>query len=744
MKISLSKLLMIFFVGLSALPVIAMAALILIMNSDIRAIAENEFDKIGERNATQLAADIREICSIIQNSRDASIDNARKLLLSRLAELGHASFSDASVEAEITNQNDPSDKRVVKIPELSFGKEKVKFVLDSNRRIVSSEGKVRDIFDTLKSDTGMEFALLVRVNEAGDMLRAVSTVEDSSGGRYIGNFIPATGGEGSQIVRSILSKRGYSGSAYSKRIDFATNYEPVIGNNGNVIGAVCYGFKQNSHDYVLKYLEDARFGASGFVWAIELTPDDGAVWRISKDGKLNSTSVESDGVDDRRTAVMKIIAEAVNAPDGKIGSKRYKVAESGWDGDITSVYTYFKPWNMVIGVSFYKSDSYDAMARISRAGERFIFFLLPIGILMLGFSAFTARLATDRGKEMTGGLVEASNMIRDGNLRGAREALSELTDPDRLSNSEIFALCVALEKMTGYLSKLVWQVQSGGASLAAGAVKISEGAAEIESIAVEKAGALKNVSKATESISSSVELLKSKARRAAANIVASVNGICEGEQYLSNLTENASGLLSATESVASRLSIIQEKTDGISSAVTTVNTVSQRTNLLSLNASIEAEKAGEFGGGFAIVASEIGKLADMTAVSAMNISKMVSDMRDSVESGVVEMRSFVILMRRSLRVMDRVSDNMRAVSEQVAAVGPKFEELAGGVETQADRAARISKTMYAFSESAAQTRDKIGAFKAATDSLEKTAEQLRSKLSQFKLPKIKGDGENPS
>ena len=739
MKISLSKLLMIFFVGLSALPVIAMAALILIMNSDIRAIAENEFDKIGERNATQLAADIREICSIIQNSRDASIDNARKLLLSRLAELGHASFSDASVEAEITNQNDPSDKRVVKIPELSFGKEKVKFVLDSNRRIVSSEGKVRDIFDTLKSDTGMEFALLVRVNEAGDMLRAVSTVEDSSGGRYIGNFIPATGGEGSQIVRSILSKRGYS-----KRIDFATNYEPVIGNNGNVIGAVCYGFKQNSHDYVLKYLEDARFGASGFVWAIELTPDDGAVWRISKDGKLNSTSVESDGVDDRRTAVMKIIAEAVNAPDGKIGSKRYKVAESGWDGDITSVYTYFKPWNMVIGVSFYKSDSYDAMARISRAGERFIFFLLPIGILMLGFSAFTARLAADRGKEMTGGLVEASNMIRDGNLRGAREALSELTDPDRLSNSEIFALCVALEKMTGYLSKLVWQVQSGGASLAAGAVKISEGAAEIESIAVEKAGALKNVSKATESISSSVELLKSKARKAAANIVASVNGICEGEQYLSNLTENASGLLSATESVASRLSIIQEKTDGISSAVTTVNTVSQRTNLLSLNASIEAEKAGEFGGGFAIVASEIGKLADMTAVSAMNISKMVSDMRDSVESGVVEMRSFVILMRRSLRVMDRVSDNMRAVSEQVAAVGPKFEELAGGVETQADRAARISKTMYAFSESAAQTRDKIGAFKAATDSLEKTAEQLRSKLSQFKLPKIKGDGENPS
>ena len=125
----------------------------------------------------------------------------------------------------------------------------------------------------------------------------------------------------------------------------------------------------------------------------------------------------------------------------------------------------------------------------------------------------------------------------------------------------------------------------------------------------------------------------------------------------------------------------------------------------------------------------------------MNISKMVSDMRDSVESGVVEMRSFVILMRRSLRVIDRVSDNMRAVSEQVAALGPKFEELAGGVGTQADRAARISRTMHALSESAAQTRDKIGAFKSATDSLEKTAEELRAKVSQFKLPRLGGDPE---
>ena len=741
MKISLSRLLTLFLVGISALPVMAMAVLILMMNSDIRAIAEAEFDRMDERNARRLAADTLEMCAIIQGARDSAAENARRILLSELARLGHARLLDTSAEAEISAEGSAGESRAAKIPELAFGDERLLLVLDGQKRIVGASGKVAKMLDSLKSDTGLEFAILLRVNDAGDMLRVASTVEGPDGGRHVGTYIPAAGAEGSQIVRAQLSKRAYSGVSHSGNMDFIANYEPLVGLNGNVIGAVCCGSLQNSYGYILKYFEDIKFGASGFAWAAELSEGGSAVWRASKDGKLDGMPVEADGAEGRRAAMLEIIADAARLGDGKIGVRRFRISESGREGEVTSVYGYFRPWNMVVGVNSYSADSFEAMSRISRSGERFIFFLLPLGALMLGFAAFAARMAAARGAEMTGGLVDASNMMRDGNLRGARETLSELTNPDRLSNSEIFALCVALEKMTGYLSKLVWRVQSGGVSLAAGAVKISGGAAEIESIAVEKAGALREVSKATESISSSVELLKSKAGRAAADIGASVEGMREGGEYLSRLTENASGLLSATESVASRLAIIQEKAEGVSAAVTTVNTVSQRTNLLSLNAAIEAEKAGEFGGGFAIVSAEIGKLADMTAVSAMNISKMVSDMRDSVESGVVEMRSFVILMRRSLRVIDRVSDNMRAVSEQVAALGPKFEELAGGVGTQADRAARISRTMHALSESAAQTRDKIGAFKSATDSLEKTAEELRAKVSQFKLPRLGGDPE---
>ena len=737
MKISLGRLLLVFSVGISALPMLAMAALILMMNSDIRTIAESEFDKISLQSARRLAEDTVRICAIIQNSREAANDNARKILLAQLSQFGHAKLSyDAETEVSVSAQGDNSQRRLVKIPTLAFGDEKVQLRLDPKKRIVGADGAVAKILDTLKADTGLEYALLLRINDAGDMLRVATTVKDADGNFFVGNSIPAAGDDASAAVRNLLSKRPFSGTVHSGTLDFVGTYEPLIGSNGNVIGAVCYGSLQKSYEFVLKYFESMRLGTNGFVWAIERLGDGRAVWRVSKDGKLNSMIVDTDGVDDRREAMLGIVADAVSGADGKIGVRQYHISELGRHGDVTSVYTYFKPWNMVVGVTAYKSDFAEAMMRIGRSGERFIFLLFPLGILMLGFAAFTARIASIRGTEMTGGLVEAANMIRDGNLRGARDVLSDLTDPSKPGNSEIFALCVALKKMTGYLSKLVWKVQSGGVNLASGAVKISDGAAEIDAISTQKAQSLRKVANATDSISSSVERLKSKAARAAADIGASVGGMETGGEYLKRLTENAAGLLSATESVASRLSIIQEKTDGISSAITTVNTVSQRTNLLSLNASIEAEKAGEFGGGFAIVAGEIGRLADQTAVSAMNISKMASDMRDSVESGVVEMRSFVILMRRSLRVIDKVADNMKAVAEQVAALGPKFDELAGGVDTQSTRAARISETMRELSESATRTGDKIAAFKSATDSLEKTAEELRTKVSQFKLPKL--------
>ena len=149
---------------------------------------------------------------------------------------------------------------------------------------------------------------------------------------------------------------------------------------------------------------------------------------------------------------------------------------------------------------------------------------------------------------------------------------------------------------------------------------------------------------------------------------------------------------------------------------------------------INAVKGVEFGEGFALVSSEIGRLADRSALSAMRVSKMVSRMRESVESGLSEMELFSTQMRESLRTIKMLSESLDAAKAQVAELGAEFDSLAHGVSAQSESAIKISVSVHELNSAAFQTRNKAGDLKIVTDALEKTSFELKAKVSQFKLP----------
>src|SRR5258708_22470883 len=107
--------------------------------------------------------------------------------------------------------------------------------------------------------------------------------------------------------------------------------------------------------------------------------------------------------------------------------------------------------------------------------------------------------------------------------------------------------------------------------------------------------------------------------------------------------------MEASGSITAKLAVLSEKTTNINSVVTTITKVADQTNLLSLNAAIEAEKAGEYGLGFAVVAMEIRRLADQTAVATYDIEKMVKEMQSAVAAGGVGVDKFFQEMVRRLQ-----------------------------------------------------------------------------------------------
>src|SRR5215217_4625407 len=127
-----------------------------------------------------------------------------------------------------------------------------------------------------------------------------------------------------------------------------------------------------------------------------------------------------------------------------------------------------------------------------------------------------------------------------------------------------------------------------------------------------------------------------------------------GQTALTQMEQSIRGVIDAAGSVTSKLATLNEKAGDISQVVVTITKVADQTNLLSLNAAIEAEKAGEYGRGFAVVATEIRRLADQTAVATHDIDRMVKEIQSAVTAGVMGMDKFSEEVRRGMQEVQQV------------------------------------------------------------------------------------------
>jgi methyl-accepting chemotaxis protein WspA len=214
---------------------------------------------------------------------------------------------------------------------------------------------------------------------------------------------------------------------------------------------------------------------------------------------------------------------------------------------------------------------------------------------------------------------------------------------------------------------------------------------------------------------------------------ASASRATDGRAALSRMEETMARLTAASSAVVDRLSAISDRASSISVLVTTITRVADQTNLLSLNAAIEAEKAGEAGKGFSVVAREIRRMADQTAVATLDIERTVSQMHAAVSSGVMEMDKFVDEVRSGTSEVARIGGELGAVVRDVQDLDPRFAEVRLAVDAQGQGASQISQSMSQLADSARSTRDSLGEFAAATSQLSSAVAALRSEVARFRL-----------
>ncbi|HHM04669.1 MAG TPA: HAMP domain-containing protein [Gammaproteobacteria bacterium] len=322
-----------------------------------------------------------------------------------------------------------------------------------------------------------------------------------------------------------------------------------------------------------------------------------------------------------------------------------------------------------------------------------------------------------------------------------RAAGGDLTGtlPD-LGEDAIGRLGKSMQCMVDKLSGLVNQVQQSGIQVTSSATEIAATAKQQEATAAEQAATVNEIVATSTEISATAKELLNTMEEVAHVSEATAEAAANGQSGLEKMEATMHHVVDASASIASKLEVLNEKASNINTVVTTITKVADQTNLLSLNAAIEAEKAGEYGQGFAVVATEIRRLADQTAVATWDIEQMVKEMQSAVTAGVMSVEKFSEEVRRSVAEVETVGHQLVQIIEQVQALTPRFETVHEGMQSQAQGAEQIKQAMIQLNEAAQQTVQSLRQSNSAIERLNDAAHGLQQGVSRFKVKKRDSDG----
>ncbi|MDB5839472.1 MAG: methyl-accepting chemotaxis protein [Herminiimonas sp.] len=304
----------------------------------------------------------------------------------------------------------------------------------------------------------------------------------------------------------------------------------------------------------------------------------------------------------------------------------------------------------------------------------------------------------------------------------------------RLGRRDEFGeLGAGFNRMADELTALVGQAQKSSLQVTTSVTEIAATSRQQQATASETAATTTEIGATSREI-----LATSRDLVSTMNEVSAVSGQTaalagSGQTSLTRMEDTMNNVMDAAGSVNAKLAILNEKAGNINQVVTTITKVADQTNLLSLNAAIEAEKAGEYGRGFAVVATEIRRLADQTAVATYDIELMVKEIQSAVSAGVMGMDKFSDQVRRGMSEVQQVGTQLSQIIDQVQALAPRFHVVNEGMQAQAVGAEQINQALAQLSEAAQQTVESLQQSSLAIDDLNQVSTGLRNGVSRFKV-----------
>ncbi|OOF03614.1 methyl-accepting chemotaxis protein [Salinivibrio sp. MA607] len=297
-----------------------------------------------------------------------------------------------------------------------------------------------------------------------------------------------------------------------------------------------------------------------------------------------------------------------------------------------------------------------------------------------------------------------------------------------------------LAQISDGFNRFVENLQNMMLSVAESSQAISANISQLSQTTSENEAVLDAHSAETEQVVTAITQMSESARSIAENVsqsnnitVAASKEANQSLKVVDNAVVTVSALVDEVEEMSGRITSMNTDANRISDVLTVIGDISEQTNLLALNAAIEAARAGEQGRGFAVVADEVRALAARTQSSTTEISDMLTALLDGTSSVVEAMEKTKEQCQTTADKTSEVSNSLTIMSASVTEIDDVSTQIATATEQQSSVAEELSKNMLSIRDMVSKLVDSGNQTSAATKSLTHSNEELDRMVNNFKL-----------
>lgn len=380
----------------------------------------------------------------------------------------------------------------------------------------------------------------------------------------------------------------------------------------------------------------------------------------------------------------------------------------------------FKPWGWILGTGLYIDD----INAKFKSAALLIFALTSIIVLILLVSLF----------------VISKNIIKDLGADPAYAknqtdiiASGDLTSNIDINKSDSSSLIFSLSSMQSKIKSIIQTILNSALSVHRSSESLTHMSDELKHASIRQSESASAMAASVEEMVVSIDVIRSNSADAKDLAIASGQSSESGSIVIEKLINNMHNISASVKDSARIIEELGAQSDQISSIVRTIKDIADQTNLLALNAAIEAARAGEQGRGFAVVADEVRKLAERTSVATGEITVMVSKIQSGTSTAVSAMQDGVTKVEQGVESAQFAGESISEIKSSSDKVISVINDISNALEEQASASNHVAQQLENIAQMSESNLEQVKLLSDNSNELAKMSNELSESVSSFKV-----------